>query len=110
MTIRTLQSEKLPVNNDEHKVVSIFEQRRGNMMGDNEHIDRKDLALVEQRLANKIDVNEAKLSGKIDTIESKLSGNNDVLSAKIDSQNKLLYWIMGIISAGIVGILIKLFV
>ena len=64
---------------------------------ENKPIDHKDLELVEQRLTNKIDVSEAKLSGKIDT-----------LTAKNDSQSKLLYWIMGIISAGIVVPLITM--
>ena len=93
-----------------------------NVMNNNvKKIDYKDLEILEQKLnskseadtiklSGKIDTSEAKLSGKIDTSEAKLLGKIDALSSKLDSQNKLLYWIMGIISAGFVGILLKLFI
>ncbi|WP_414152770.1 hypothetical protein ACKN8S_05200 [Limosilactobacillus reuteri] len=58
---------------------------------DEEFVKRHELQAAEQRLTAKIEISEVKLSGKIDT-----------LTTKIDSQNKLLYWIMGIISAGII--------
>lgn len=56
-----------------------------------DNVTFKDLKLTEEKLNSKIEVSEAKIVGKIET-----------LSTKIDSQNKLLYWIMGIISAGII--------
>ena len=56
-----------------------------------DNVTFKDLQLTEEKLNSKIEVSEAKITGKI-----------DALSNKIDSQSKLLYWIMGIISAGII--------
>lgn len=103
--IERLSPKRIQVDPRKRKVVSMIKYLEGNTMDNNfnnSSIDRKDLELIEQRLANKIDVSETKLSGKIDVVESKLTGKGETLAAKIDSQNKLLYWIMGIISAGII--------
>lgn len=66
---------------------------------DNKNVTFKDLKISEQRLESKIEINVEKLSGKI-----------DVLGTKIDAQNKLLYWIMGIISAGIIVPFLAMFI
>lgn len=112
----SLSSKKIQVDSREKKADPMMDYVEGISMNNdyNNSFDRKDLELVEQRLTNKIDVSEAKLTGKIETVESKLSGKSDTLAAKIDSQSKLLYWLMGIVSAGIivplVTMIVKLFI
>lgn len=119
-------SSLLSMNNKERTNTNNRKQDTGNNKGetnmnDNDNVTFKDLKIVEERLNSKIDISNAKLSGKIDTSEAKLSGKIDAseaslsgkidtLTAKIDSQSKLLYWIMGIISAGIVVPLITMLI
>lgn len=94
MVVEKLSMEAIKIDPNEVYVGSIYSNEGDNIMKTNSgngFIDSKDLELAEQRITNKIEVSEAKMSGKI-----------DVLSSKLDSQNKLLYWIMGIISAGII--------
>lgn len=117
MVVEKLSMEAIKIDPNEVYVGSIYSNKGDSIMkanSGNGFIDYKDLELAEQRLTNKIDVSEAKLTGKIETVESKLSGKSDTLSAKIDSQSKLLYWLMGIVSAGIivplVTMIVKLFI
>lgn len=72
--------------------------------GDNENmkddkVTFKDLQLVETKLNAKVEASEMKITGKI-----------DVLTEKINNQNKLLWWIMSIISAGIIVPLIAMLI
>lgn len=54
-------------------------------------VTSKDLKLIEEKLNSKIQFSEVKILGKIDNLET-----------KIDSQSKILWWLMSIVSAGIV--------
>lgn len=123
MAVKTTLSYKVERIDDEMVVPPLLSMKNGGgtNMNDNDNVTFKDLKIVEERLNSKIDISNAKLSGKIDTSEAKLSGKIDAseaslsgkidtLTAKIDSQSKLLYWIMGIISAGIVVPLITMLI
>nr|DAT11361.1 MAG TPA: hemolysin [Caudoviricetes sp.] len=59
--------------------------------------DHRDLQLLETKLNSKIEISASKT-------ENAING----LSNKIDFQSKLLWWIMGIISAGIIVPLITM--
>ena len=96
MSVTKLPSKIIPISKAEALFSDVHEDKStgGNYMGnhsDEEYVKRHELQAAEQRLAAKIEISEVKLSGKIDTS-----------TTKIDSQSKLLYWIMGIISAGII--------
>ena len=123
MAVKTTLSYKVERVGDEMVVPPLLSMNNGGgtNMNDNDNVTFKDLKIVEGKLSSKIAVSNAKLSGKIDTSEAKLSGKIDAseaslsgkidtLTAKIDSQSKLLYWIMGIISAGIVVPLITMLI
>lgn len=106
MVVEKLSMEAIKIDPNEVYVGSIYSNKGDSIMkanSGNGFIDYKDLELAEQRITNKIEVSEAKMSGKI-----------DVLSSKFDSQSKLLYWLMGIVSAGIivplVTMIVKLFI
>ncbi len=110
MTVKLESIAFTPNDNGELPPFPPINGEGDDMSMDNGKVTPKDLKITEEKLNSKIDVTVAELSGKIDTSEARLAGKINTLTTKIDTQSKLLWWIMGIISAGIVGILIKLFV
>lgn len=97
MTVKLESIAFTPNDNGELPPFPPINGEGDDMSMDNGKVTPKDLKITE-------------LSGKIDTSEARLAGEINTLTTKIDTQSKLLWWIIGIISAGIVGILIKLFV
>lgn len=116
MPVNVLDSKETSVNRENTKVTSIFDYKDMGEIAVTENgfrennIDGKDFKMLEQKLTSEMNISEAKLSGKIDTVEARMAGKIDTLTSKIDSQNKLLYWIMGIISAGIIVPLITMLI
>ena len=53
-------------------------------------------------LSGKIDTIQSNVTGKIDKANSDLSGKISTLATSVGSLSKIAWWIMGIISAGII--------
>lgn len=64
----------------------------------NNYVTHEELDNSVDKLADKIDRLEISLNGKFDVTNSKF----DTLSNRIDSLSKIVWWIMGIISTGII--------
>lgn len=106
MPVKKTYSYELTEDNDSSSSFSSIpptHNNRGEANMNNDKIpNMSDLKLIEERLNSKIDVIKAEMDGKINTAEANLVGKIDSLGNKIDAQNKILWWLMGIISAGII--------
>lgn len=63
-----------------------------------DYVTHEELDHAVDKLADKIDKLEISLNAKFDVTNSKF----DTLNNRIDSLSKIVWWIMGIISAGII--------
>jgi uncharacterized Rmd1/YagE family protein len=85
-----------------NKVVSLSDNNHNRGGGEppmkNDYVTHEELDHSVDKLADKIDRLEISLNGKFDVTNSKF----DTLSNRIDSLSKIVWWIMGIISTGII--------
>lgn len=71
----------------------------GNM---SQYVTHEELNHAEDNLRHEIKESKTELDGSLKEVKSELSGKIDKLSNSIDQQSKLIWWLMSIVSAGIV--------
>ncbi|WP_278915449.1 hypothetical protein [Ligilactobacillus agilis] len=97
------------MSKDYMKILSSDGDGGGGDMSNNNYVTHSELKLSEEQTQRKLD----KLSGDISKIDDKLDykfneldnkigSKIDLVNSKLDTQNKLIWWIMSLLSAGIV--------
>lgn len=105
---------------DMHREKSTFKENGGGGNMNNDYVTHAELKLSEeqtQRKLDKLDNDIAKVDNKLDykfnqldnkidnkfnELDKKIDSKFDLLNSKLDTQNKLIWWIMSLLSAGIV--------
>lgn len=79
----------------------------GNM--NNDYVTHPELKLSEEQtqhkldnLDNKITQVDNKIDYKFDELDKKIDSKFDLLNSKLDAQNKLIWWIIRLLTAGVV--------
>lgn len=79
----------------------------GNM--NNDYVTHPELRLSEMetqrkldKLDNKITQIDNKIDYKFDELDKKIDSKFDLLNSKLDAQNKLIWWIIRLLTAGVV--------
>lgn len=79
----------------------------GNM--NNDYVTHPELRLSEMetqrkldKLDNKITQVDNKIDYKFDELDKKIDSKFDLLNSKLDAQNKLIWWIIRLLTAGVV--------
>lgn len=70
-------------------------------MNDNKYVTHEELKLTEAHIDSKFEQVNTKFE-QVNTKFAQMDGKIDRLSDKIDAQSKVLWWLMGLVGAGII--------
>lgn len=95
MSIEPVKSKK--INEDTNKIRYLYGDKGGDGLNNN-YVTKEELKILETKINGEFSTLGAKIDGKFETNEANLKG----LGFKIESSNKILWWLMGIVSSGVI--------